>query len=72
MIAGGMIAIRDLLEEPKDDRPVVVAEAPSEPHDVDRDGVQLTVHGVDVAAPALPRADAVVTGRKRRRRRRPR
>jgi hypothetical protein len=70
VLAGGMIAIRDLLEEPKDDRPVAIVEAPSELHDVDRDGVRVTVEGVDVAAPALPRTAAVVRALRKRRLRR--
>ena len=40
MVAGAMIAIRDIYEGPKRDEAPVVVDAPSEPHDIDRDGVR--------------------------------
>lgn len=74
MVAGAMIAIRDVYEGPKRDDGSVVVDAPSEPHDVDRDGVSLTsdeVGGVhDVTVPAQPRRDPVPPGRRTSRRRR--
>ena len=36
-----MIALRDIYESPKRDNGSVVVDAPSEPHDVDRDGLDL-------------------------------
>jgi hypothetical protein len=68
MLAGAMVAMRDLLEEkPKQEIPIEV-EAAGEPHDVDRDGVQLEVGDVEVVAPALERVDPLVAPPKRRRR----
>jgi hypothetical protein len=73
MMAGAMIALRDIYESPKRDDGQVVVDAPSEPHDVDRDGVALTADEIggadDVAVPAQPRLDPVVSGRRRNRRR---
>jgi hypothetical protein len=73
-LAGAMIAIRDIYEgRPKDDGSVVV-DAPTEPEDLDRDGLELgadQIGGVnDVAVPALPRRAPVVGRRTSRRRRR--
>ncbi len=72
-LAGAMIAIRDVYEGPKRDDGSVVVDAPSEPHDVDRDGVELRateIGGVDdVAVPAQPRLPPVVVARRRSRRR---
>ena len=45
MVAGAMIAIRDIYEGPKRDEAPVVVDAPSEPHDIDRDGVPLPAGG---------------------------
>ncbi len=42
MLAGAMVALRDLLEKPKDDQAVVV-DAPSEPTDMDHDGITVPV-----------------------------
>jgi hypothetical protein len=73
MVAGAMIAIRDVYEGPKRDDGSVVVDAPSEPHDVDRDGVTLTadeIGGVeDLAVPAQPRRAPIVARRASRRRR---
>ena len=73
MMAGAMIAIRDIYEGPKRDDGQVVVDAPSEPHDVDRDGVTLPAEEVggldDVAVPAQPRRPPVVSSRRRSRRR---
>ena len=56
MMAGALLALRDIYESPKRDDGQVVVDAPSEPHDVDRDGVQLAAEDVggadDVAVPA--------------------
>jgi hypothetical protein len=73
MVAGAMIALRDIYETPKRDDGQVVVDAPSEPHNVDRDGVQLAAEAIggadDVAVPAQPRLDPVVSSRRRSRRR---
>ena len=73
-LAGAMIAIRDVYEgKAKRDDGQVVVDAPSEPHDVDRDGVTLPAAEVggldDVAVPAQPRRPPVVSARRRSRRR---
>lgn len=74
-LAGAMIAIRDVYEGPKRDDGSVVVDAPSEPHDVDRDGVDLSVADVggshDVTVPAQPRLAPVTSTRRRSRRARP-
>jgi hypothetical protein len=73
MVAGAMIALRDIYESPKRDDGQVVVDAPSEPHNVDRDGVELAAEEIggpdDVAVPAQPRLDPVVSSRRRSRRR---
>ena len=59
-MAGAMLAVAEIYEgPPKEDAPVTV-EASSDPHDVDADGVEVTVGEVDVAAPPLERLDPVV------------
>jgi hypothetical protein len=73
MVAGAMLALREIYENPKRDDGQVVVDAPSEPHDVDRDGVALKAEEIggaeDVEVPAQPRLDPVVRGRRRPRRR---
>ena len=64
-MAGAMLAVADIVEGPKkDDKPVTV-EASSDPNDIDRDGIDVQVGDVGVAAPALERLDPVVDDRKR-------
>ena len=66
VMAGMMIALRDIYESPKRDNGSVVVDSPSEPHDVDRDGLDLeagdigadtdvTIAAQDRRAPILPR-----------------
>ena len=50
VMAGMMIALRDIYESPKRDNGSVVVDSPSEPHDVDRDG--LDFDGSDVGSDA--------------------
>jgi hypothetical protein len=73
MMAGAMVALRDIYEGPKRDDGVVVVDAPSEPHDVDQDGVTLAASELggpdDVAVPPQPRIEPVVSRRRARRRR---
>ena len=58
-MAGAMLAIADIYEGPrKDDAPVTV-EASGDPENVDRDGIDVRVGEVDVAAPPLERLDPV-------------
>lgn len=69
-LAGAMIAVRDIYEGAKRDDGQVVVDAPSEPHDVDRDGVELSaddVGGPDaVAVPAQPRRAPIAASTTRR------
>ncbi|MET0325878.1 MAG: hypothetical protein ABW219_11685 [Ilumatobacteraceae bacterium] len=73
MVAGALIAVRDIYEGPKRDEGVVVVDAPSEPHDVDRDGVALSAEDIggdqDIAVAALPRREPIVGTRRSSRRR---
>jgi hypothetical protein len=58
-MAGAMLAVAEIYEgPPKEDAPVTV-EASSDPNDIDRDGVDVTVGDVDVSAPPLERLDPV-------------
>lgn len=59
-MAGAMFAVAEIYEGPKkDDKPVTV-EASSDPDDVDRDGIDVSVGDVDVGSPALPTLGPVV------------
>lgn len=73
MMAGAMLALRDVLEPPRDDRPVAEVEAPGDPHDLDRDGLALAADDIggdaDVYSAPLP-AKAPIEARRRRRPRR--
>jgi uncharacterized Ntn-hydrolase superfamily protein len=65
-MAGAMLAVAEIYEgPPKEDAPVTV-EASSDPTDLDKDGVDVTVGDVDVSAPPLERLDPVVGGQRRR------
>ena len=65
-MAGAMLAIAEIYEGPrKDDAPVTV-EASGDPEDVDRDGIDMTVGEVGVAAPPLERLDPVVGDQRKR------
>ena len=65
-MAGAMLAVAEIYEgPPKEDAPVTV-EASSDPTDLDKDGVDVTVGDVDVSAPPLERLDPVVDGRRKR------
>lgn len=72
-LAGAMIAIRDIYEGPPKDQGQAVVDSPTEPLDVDRDGVALAADEVggahDLAVPAQPRRPPVVARRASRRRR---
>jgi hypothetical protein len=71
-LAGAMIAIRDIYEGPPKDEGSVVVDSPTEPEDVDRDGVALAADEVggdhDLAVPAQPRRAPIVGRRTSRRR----
>ena len=73
VMAGLMIALRDIYESPKRDNGSVVVDSPSEPHDVDRDGLDLDAGdiggdaGVSIAA---QQSRPPILGRSRRRTRR--
>jgi hypothetical protein len=65
-MAGAMLAVAEIYEGPrKDDAPVTV-EASGDPHDVDRDGIDVDVGDVGVSAPALERLDPVVGDQRKR------
>lgn len=68
MLAAGMLGIEQLLSgrKPREEIPVVVA-ANSEPVDIDTDGIRVSLVGVDVTAPALPRTAPKTSGARRRR-----
>jgi hypothetical protein len=67
-MAGAMLVVSEIVEgPPKDDAPVTV-EASSDPHDLERDGVDVTVGEVDVAVPPLERLEPVVDRARRGRR----
>jgi hypothetical protein len=74
MMAGAMIAIRDIYEGPKKDEGVAVVESPTDPVDLDEDGVRLEADEVgsahDIDVPAQPRRAPIVPGRRTSRRRR--
>ncbi len=53
-----MIGLRDVYEgPPKDDTIVQIVESPGEPGDIDTDGIEVSVGGVDVWAPPPARRD---------------
>ncbi|HWM18154.1 MAG TPA: hypothetical protein VNO51_00595 [Ilumatobacteraceae bacterium] len=65
-MAGAMLAMRDIFDGPTKEEIPIEVEASGEPHDLDRDGVDLTVDGVDVSAPALERKDPLPAPKGRR------
>lgn len=65
-MAGAMLALRDIYEGPTKEEIPIEVEASGEPHNLDRDGVDLTVEGVDVTAPPLERKDPLPTSKARR------
>jgi hypothetical protein len=73
IVAGLMVALRDIYESPKRDNGDVVVDAPSEPHDVDRDGLALAASDIggadDVAIAAMERRPPVTAGGGHQRRR---
>ena len=72
-MAGAMIALRDIMEGPKKDEGVVVVDSPTDPIDLDEDGVRLDADEVgsahDIDVPAQPRRAPIVGRRASRRRR---
>ncbi len=75
MVAGLMIALRDIYDPPpKRDDGIPMVEVPGDPHDVDRDGMDLAAAdiggGDDVTVAALERRPPIVGARGGRRRRR--
>lgn len=65
-MAGAMLGMRDIIEgPPKDDAPVTV-EASGDPLDLDKDGLDISVGDVDVAAPALARIEPITKRRRGR------
>ena len=66
VLAGAMVAMRDVLEGPPKEEIPIEVEASSQPHDVDKDGVAVQVGEVDVAAPALERKAPLPRAKRRR------
>jgi len=70
LVAGMMIALRDIYEAPKRDNGSVVVDSPSEPHDVDRDGLELEAAEIgaeaDVTIAAQTRRPPIVARRRSR------
>ena len=65
-MAGAMMAVAEIYEgPPKEDAPVTV-ESSSDPTDIDKDGVDVTVGEVDVSSPPLERIDPVVGDARKR------
>ncbi len=67
-MAGAMLALRDIYEGPTKEEIPIEVEASGEPHNLDRDGVDMTVEGVDVTAPPLERKDPLPAAKARRNR----
>ena len=56
--AGALLGLRDVYEgPPKEDTIVEISESPGEPGDIDTDGIEVSVGGVDVWAPPPHRRD---------------
>ena len=75
MMAGLMIALRDIYDPPpKRDDGIPMVEAPGDPHDVDREGMDFAAGDIggadDVTVAALERRAPIVGGRRKRRIRR--
>ncbi len=73
MVAGLMIALRDIYDPPpKRDDGIPMVEAPGDPHDVDRDGMDLAAADIggrdDVTVAALERRPPIVGAARRKRR----
>jgi hypothetical protein len=66
IVAAGMLGIEQVLgRKPKEEAPIVVA-APTDPLDVDRDGIAVVIDdGVALVAPPLPRTAPVQRQNKR-------
>ncbi len=68
VLAGALMGLKDVLDPPKDKQAVVV-EASSEPHDIDKDGIDMEIDGDRRAvSPPLPPMAAHAPRRRRRRR----
>ena len=57
-IAGAMFALQDIYQRPPSDEVTIVAEADGEPHDLDTDGVRLSIDGSQISGPPIERPDA--------------
>jgi hypothetical protein len=68
-LAAALMGMRDVLEgPPKEPAPVVVA-SPTDPTDIDTEGMHVDMGELAVASPALPPPAATVKRRRRRRKR---
>lgn len=50
-MAGIMLVISDIYEAPKRDEVVAVADAPSDPVDIETDGIAMDIDGIDLWTP---------------------
>jgi hypothetical protein len=74
MVAGLMIALRDIYDPPpKRDDGIPMVDAPGDPRDLDREGMDFAAGDIggadDVSVAALERRAPIVAGNRRRRRR---
>lgn len=54
-MAGAMLALQEIYEGPRAEELTVVADADGDPHDLDTDGVRLSIAGNDVTTPPIER-----------------
>lgn len=70
IVAGLMVALRDIYESPKRGDGDVVVDAPTDPHDVDRDGLSFAAADVgaasDVTIDAQPHRPPILGSARRR------
>ncbi len=55
-LAGALFALQDIYQRPPPEEIVIVADADGEPHDLDVDGVKLSIEGTQVEGPPANRA----------------
>ncbi len=56
-MAGAMLALQEIYEGPRAEEITIVADADGDPHDLDTDGVRLSIAGRDVTTPPIERID---------------
>ncbi len=70
ILAGAMLGLRDILEGPKKTEVAIVVAAPTEPVDLDEEGIRVTIGDTVVMTGKLAPLPEQVKHRRRRRRRR--